>query len=96
MIVGLPIVILKFCPHTNKIREVVQLLPCLQRMPARSGPIQGLSTEFLPVDENIIQDDAISQGGTALHVTVSHSVGASIRTQTPALRQPLFETYDLQ
>lgn len=60
--------------------------------PSGSGFIQGLSTAFFPGAENALDHRAILQEETALHVTVSHSVKASISTQIAALRQLLFES----
>lgn len=60
--------------------------------PSGSGFIQGLATEFFPGAENAIDHNAILQEETALHVTISHSVRASISTQIAALRQLLLES----
>ncbi|KAF9449461.1 hypothetical protein P691DRAFT_853918 [Macrolepiota fuliginosa MF-IS2] len=60
--------------------------------PSGTGFIQGLSTEFLTGAENALEHRAILQKETALHVTVSHGVKASISTQIAALRQLLFES----
>lgn len=60
--------------------------------PSGNGFIQGLSTEFFTGAENALERRAILKEETALHVTISHSVDASISTQVTALRELLFES----
>ncbi|KAF7778394.1 hypothetical protein Agabi119p4_2739 [Agaricus bisporus var. burnettii] len=60
--------------------------------PSGGGFIQGLSTEIFTGAENAIQRRAILQEETALHITISHSVDASISTQIATLRQLLLQS----
>jgi hypothetical protein len=60
--------------------------------PSGDGFIQGLSTKFFSGAESALDSRAILQEDIALHVTLSHSVHASISTQIATLRELLFES----
>jgi imidazolonepropionase-like amidohydrolase len=58
--------------------------------PSGTGFLQGLSTAFSVGSRNAVAPGAILQEETALHITISPSLGPSVSTQIAALRSQLF------
>ena len=58
--------------------------------PSGTGFLQGLSTAFSVGSSYAVEPGAILQEETALHITISPSLGPSVSTQIAALRSQLF------
>lgn len=57
--------------------------------PGGAGFLQGLSTAFSVGSSHALTPGAIRQEETALHITISPSLGPSVSTQIAALRSQL-------
>ena len=60
--------------------------------PTGNGFLHGVSTAFSAGSPNALATGAVLQEETALHVSISLSLGPSVSTQIAALRTQLFES----